>query len=159
VSSSQIILDHLDSDQPYHDSLASHFAWLPMAANFDAVNSGYQLWLSEGVNIITNDSLRLEISIIYEKHYKWLRGFLKDRQYNNNQPLLLYMMTKFMSFEHLIRTEPIDYEALKKDHQFKVLVQQNASTIKITLSNNLSIMEDVNDLINDLQLEIAELNQ
>ena len=46
VESSRIVLDHLNNDLPYHDSLATHFAWLPMAANFDPINSGYEL--SEG---------------------------------------------------------------------------------------------------------------
>ena len=65
VRSSGIILDHLNNDLPYQDSLATHFSWLPMTANFDAINSGYELWLSEGVNIITNDSIRIKISSIY----------------------------------------------------------------------------------------------
>ena len=41
VYSSRIVLDHLNNDLPYNDSLAPHFSWLPMAANFDPVNSGY----------------------------------------------------------------------------------------------------------------------
>ena len=61
VYSSRIVLDHLNNDLPYNDSLAPHFSWLPMAANFDPVNSGYELLLSEGVNIVSNDS----ISVIF----------------------------------------------------------------------------------------------
>jgi hypothetical protein len=157
VGSSQIILDHLNNGLPYHDSLAIHFAWLPMAANFDPINSGYDLWLSEGVNIITNDSIRLGISKIYGQKYKWLRDFLKDRQYNNNQPLFLDMMKKFKIYEHLNRGVPRDYEELKNDDDFKVLVQQNAFTINATLKMYLQVMEDCNQLINDLQLEIDRL--
>lgn len=66
-------MDHLKNDLPYNDSLATHFAWLPMAANFDAVKSGYELWLSEGANIITNDSIRLQISFVYDQQYTWMR--------------------------------------------------------------------------------------
>ena len=157
VRSSQIIIDHLNDGLPYHDSLATHFAWLPMAANFDPINSGYNLWVSEGVNIITNDSIRLKISKIYGKEYKWLRDFLKDRQYMNNQPLFLDMMKKFKSYEHLNRGVPRDYESLKNDDDFKVLVQQNAFIINATLEIYLRIMEDCNRLIKDLKLEIDKL--
>jgi len=157
VRSSKIVLDHLNNGLPYHDSLATHFAWLPMAANFESINSGYNLWVSEGVNIITNDSIRLKISKIYGKEYKWLRDFLKDRQYMNNQPLLLDMMKKFKSYEHLNKAVPRDYESLKIDDDFKVLVQQNAFMINTTLEIYLRIIKDCNRLIKDLQIEIDKL--
>lgn len=157
VRSSKIVLEHLNEGLPYHDSLANHFAWLPMAANFESINSGYNLWVSEGVDIITNDSIRLKTSKIYGKDYKWLRAFLKDRQYMNNQPLLLDMMKKFKSYEQLNRAVPRDYENLKNDDDFKVLVQQNAFMINTTLEIYLRIMEDCNRLIKDLQIEIDRL--
>ena len=157
VHSSKIILDHLNNDLPYHDSLAYHFAWLPMAANFDAINSGYNLWLSEGVNIIRNKSIRLKISKIYGQQYKWLRDFLKDRQVLNNQPLFLDMMKKFKTYEHLNKGIPRDYESLKSDDDFKVLAQQNAFMINTTLQFYLRIMNECNMLIEDLQVEIDKL--
>lgn len=157
VRSSKIILEHLNNGLPYHDSLATHFAWLPMTANFDPINNGYNLWLSEGVSIITNDSIRLKISKIYGKDYKWLRDFLKDRQKLNNQPLFLDMMKKFKTYEHLNRGVPRDYEGLKNDVDFKVLVQQNAYTINSTSGFYFRIMEDCKQLIEDLQLEIDRL--
>ena len=157
VHSSKIILDHLNNDLPYHDSLAYHFAWLPMAANFDAINSGYNLWLSEGVNIIRNKSIRLKISKIYGQQYKWLRDFLKDRQLLNNQPLFLDMMKKFKTYEHLNKGIPRDYESLKSDDDFKVLAQQNAFMINTTLQFYLRIMNECNMLIEDLQVEIDKL--
>jgi hypothetical protein len=159
VNSSQIVLDHLNNDLPYHDSLAQHFAWLPMAANFDAINSGYDLWLSTGVNIITNDAIRMKISKIYGKDYKWLRDFLKDRQNNNNQPLFLDMMKKFKYYKHLNMGVPSDYEALKKDDDFKVLVQQNGYMIETTLKFYKRIMDDCERLIQDLQLELDRLKK
>ena len=157
VGSSRIVLDHLNNGLPYHDSLAPHFGWLPMTANFDPINNGYNMWLSEGVRIITNDSIRRRISKIYGKDYKWLRDFLKDRQYLNNQPLLLDMMKKFKSFEHLNSGIPRNYKGLKNDDDFKVLVQQNAFIINKTLEFYLQIMKDCRELNKDLQIEIDKL--
>jgi len=157
VVSSQIILDHLNNDLPYHDSLALHFAWLPMTCNFDAVTSGYELWLSEGASIITNDSIRLRISYVYGQQYKWLKDFLKDRQYLNNQPLFDDMMKKFKSFELLKAAEPRNYEALKEDDDFKVLAQQNAHVIAGTKGSYEDILVNTKDLIDDLELEIERL--
>ena len=159
VHSSRIVLDHLSNDLPYHDSLATHFAWLPMTANFDAVNSGYQLWLSKGVSIITNDSIRLRISYVYGQQYAWLRDFLKDRQYLNNQPLFNDMMKKFKTFESLNSAVPRNYEELKEDDDFKVLVQQNGYVIDLTRGFYENIMDNVTGLIHDLELEIGRLKE
>ena len=152
-------MDHLNKDLPYHDSLANHFAWLPMAANFNYVKSGYELWLSAGVSIISNDSIRSQISYIYGSTYTWLRDFLKDRQNLNNQPLFNDMMKKFKTFKILNRAVPRNYEQLKEDDEFKVLVQQNAYIIGVTGGMYKDILEEANKLIDDLELEINKLKK
>ena len=159
VRSSNIVLDHLNNDLPYHDSLAAHFAWLPMAANFNYVSSGYELWLSEGISIITNDSIRLQVSYIYGSTYIWLKDFLKDRQYLNNQPLFNDMMKKFKTFKILDTAVPRNYEQLKEDDDFKVLVQQNAYIIGITGRFYKGILVEAKRLIDDLELEIKRLKK
>jgi hypothetical protein len=159
VRSSRIVLDHLNNDLPYHDSLESHFSWLIMAVNFDAITSGYELWLSEGINIMTNDSIRLTISKVYGEQYKWLRGVLKDRQYLNSQPLFNDMMKKFKTFEIWNRAIPRNYEELKKDDDFKVLVQQNAYIIYLTIDYYEDILDGLKHLIDDLEHEIERLRE
>ena len=159
VYSSRIVLDHLNKNLPYNDSLAHHFSWLPMAANFDPVNSGYELLLSEGVNIVSNDSIRQKISNIYGSQFKWLRDFLKDRQYLTNQPLFMDMMKKFKTFEIMNRAVPRNYEGLKGDDDFKVLVQQNAYLINLTLGVYENILEYIKRLIDDLEGEIERLRE
>lgn len=64
IESSGIILNHLENNLPYNDSLSSHFGWLPIIPDFYSVNSGYKLLSSKGVNLITNDSLRKDISFL-----------------------------------------------------------------------------------------------
>ena len=159
VRSSEIVMDHLNNDLPYHDSLANHFAWLPMAANFNYVKSGYELWLSAGVSIISNDSIRSQISYIYGSTYTWLRDFLKDRHNLNNQPLFNDMMKKFKTFKILNRAVPRNYEQLKEDDEFKVLVQQNAYIIGVTGGMYKNILEEAKKLIDDLELEIKRLKK
>ena len=159
VRSSKIVLDHLNNDLPYHDSLASHFAWLPMTAKFNYVNSGYELWLSEGISIITNDSIRSQISNLYGPSYTFLRDFLKDRFYLNNQPLFNDMMKKFKTFKLLNTAVPRNYEQLKNDDDFKVLVQQNAHVIGQTGRMYENIFDDAQRLFDDLEVEINRLTK
>ncbi len=155
--SSQIILDHLNNDLPYQDSLAKHFAWLPSSANFDPVTSGFELLNSTGVNIITNDSLRMNISVLYGVHYTWLSEFLKDRQYLNNTPLFNDMMKKFNTFKIYDSATPRDYEKLKIDDDFKVLVQQNGHIIGETIENyEKVIIKKAHQLVGEISEEIEK---
>lgn len=159
VNSSQVVLNHLNNDLPYHDSLAKHFAWLPITPNFDAITSGYDLLKSKGFNIITNDSIRQHISSLYGKNYNWLRDFLKDRWDQNNAPLFENMMTKFKTFEIMNRASPRDYEQLKNDEDFKVLVQQNGYNLKVTRIIYNGIMAEIDFLTNLIQNEIKKLEK
>jgi hypothetical protein len=54
---------------------------------------------------------------------------------------------------------PRNYEELKVDDDFKVLVQQNAYVIKATLGMYNAIVEDSQCLIDDLESEIEKLGQ
>ncbi len=157
VRSCEIVLNHLNDDLPYHDSLASHFSWLPMAANVNPVKSGYQLLQSKGLNIISNDTIRKQIAFLYENEYVWLRDFLKDRQYMNGNPLLNEMMSRFKTFEIMNEAVPRNYEALKRDDDFKVRVQQYAYIIRLTHDRYTQKLLRVNNLVNVLQVEVNRL--
>lgn len=160
VASSEIILNHLNQDLPYHDSLEYHFSWLAMGANFDAVRSGYDLMLSKGVNIITNDMIRQKISHLYSNRYAWLRDFLKDRQQQNSLIVLNEMMLKFKSFKGTISAVPRNYDQLKSDYEFKVKVEQNASIHEVTTGfyQNL-IIDEAKILLQNLEDEIKRLDK
>lgn len=157
VGSSEIVLYHLNNDLPYHDSLEYHFAWLPMGANFDAVKSGYELMLSKGANIITNDSIRQKISILYGNKYTWLRDFLKDRQKLERAILLNEMLDKFKSLKMTTSAVPRNYNALKQDEDFKVRVDQNAYSHELTKNFYLNLINFARVLLEDLEQEIDRL--
>ena len=158
VNSAEIILHHLDNDLPYHDSLAYHFSWLPMGANFDAVTSGYELLLSTGVNIITNDSLRQEISYLYSNRYTWLRAFLKERQNMESIILRQDMLNKFKSFKITKEAVPRNYNELKSDDDFKVRVDHNAYSQEFTLGNYQNLFNEARMLNENIEGEIKRLS-
>ena len=158
VNSSEIILHHLDNDLPYHDSLAFHFSWLPMGANFDAVTSGYDLLLSTGVNIIRNDTIRQQISHLYSHRYIWLRDFLKDRQNTESIILRQDMMNKFETFKLTKEAIPRNYDALKSDDDFKVRVDHNAYGQELTLGFYQNLFNEAKMLKENIEGEIRRLS-
>ncbi|NND09354.1 MAG: hypothetical protein HKN87_23520 [Saprospiraceae bacterium] len=158
VTSSEIILGHLNQDLPYHDSLEYHFSWLAMGANFDAVKSGYELMVSKGVNIISNDTIRQKISHLYSNRYTWLRDFLKDRQQQNSLMVLNEMMLKFKSFKNTISAVPRNYDQLRSDYDFKVKVEQNGSMHEVTKGfYQTLIIDEAKILLQNIEDEVKRL--
>ena len=78
VRSSLIILDHLENNLPYHDTLSKHFLetcnW-----TFTGINKGgYETLKSIGVGMMDNMELRNSIIFLYDAQYVLLQDFAKD---------------------------------------------------------------------------------
>lgn len=158
IRSSKIVLNHLNNDLPFHDSLKVHFGWLPMAANFDAVISGYELMISEGVDIIQNDSLRNDISYLYNNQYSWLRSWLKDRQYTDRPVVLDQMILNFEVIRPFDYAVPSDFESLKSNSSFKAAVSHYSYSFELTARFYAPIIQNVEKLRVDIKKEI-DLNR
>jgi hypothetical protein len=125
INSSDVILNHLENNLPYNDSLSEHFSWLAIIPDFYSVSSGYQLLSSKGVNLITNDSLRRDISFLYDNTHDWIKEFFAFLKGNSYRILTEHMVPKFNNFQAFKTYEPRDYMKLLKDEEFKSYVQFN----------------------------------
>jgi hypothetical protein len=63
------------------------------------------------------------------------------------------MMKKFKTFEFMVRAVPGNYEQLKEDDDFKVLVQQHTHIIGLTGGEYKDIIVGTKRLIDDMELE------
>ena len=70
LTSQNIIINWLESDQVFHDSLSPHFSRIQYGTTFDSNESSYHTLEQLGMRIISNDSLRNQISKIYDYTYK-----------------------------------------------------------------------------------------
>jgi hypothetical protein len=130
INSSDVILNHLENNLPYHDSLSEHFSWLVIIPDFYSVSSGYQLLSSKGVNLITDDSLRRDISFLYDNTHDWIKDFFAFLKGNSYRILTEHMVPKFNNFQAFKTYEPRDYMKLLKDEEFKSYVQFNMENFR-----------------------------
>lgn len=73
ISSSTIVLQHLEKNLPYHDSLSKHFANTSLWTKF-IVNAGaYKTIESKGLDLISDLELRDLVFRIYEGNFNWLQ--------------------------------------------------------------------------------------
>lgn len=152
ITASSAILHHLNNDLPYHDSLNVHFSWLLIIPDFDPVNSGYDLLVSAGVSSITNDSLRKDISYLYNNTYDWIEKFYRFLKNNTHLFLTERMVPQLKNIELFNSAEPHDYDSLKSNEELKSYIKYNSEffqTMKTGYEQRLLLAEDLIDRINE----------
>ena len=92
LRSQSLILDWIEKDLEYHDSLSNHFSRLTNLTIFRPNASTFESLKQMGLRTITNDSLRNKILNLYENEYHFhstiyndlneARNSLKDLNYN-----------------------------------------------------------------------------
>lgn len=146
------IIDHISKGLKYQDTLCFDFYWLTKDEYVYPVRSTYDAIKEEGFAIIKNDSIRKGIQIAYENIFPRIskqNPFYPDieiffspylqKHFSVNTDSTLVMKEKFPDFTiqypykkgsegnaYVITVGfvPKDFEELKKDDEFKVLMRQ-----------------------------------
>lgn len=140
-------------------------ATLRVTPHFDPNTSGYGLLVSKGIGIISNDSLRNDISLHYERLYSYYKRYEEERiQFHalHSEPKLIEYFTPSYDEKqkyyvvHEISQE--DFSILKKDKAFiKVVsaifyenstVKNKAERVEISI---LSLIKSLDNEIKSLQ--------
>ena len=139
------LLEHMESDLPYHDSLelslASAFIWSKFTRNEGA----YQTIKSEGVDIISNLELRNEVFKLYEGQLYWLQQFEQTivdyvENFRQNKAQDYFKKLNVFTIDSIGSPRrgnaiPIDYEVLRKDSSFKMHLDALRSDNRLMLYN------------------------
>lgn len=172
------ILDYLQENQQYRDSMCFDFYWLAKDEYIYPVRSTYDAIKQEGLTIIKNDSIRLRIQVAFENVFSRLNKsnpfypnieeffspyYQKNFTVNDNKDLLYkeqfpdYLLKypynkKVNGKEYTITIGyiPKDFNALKKDDEFRMLMRQAYTyrTYKVNRYKSAKyIVEDLNKRI------------
>ena len=112
-----ILLGHLESDKPYHDSLSFYFRGLIYLEQIVVSRSAYETLKSVGLKNIRSDSLRREIIDLFEMTYPNIVNLIRDvamQRYGAKQTNI----DKYFRTNRELEAVPIDYEALKQNQEF-----------------------------------------
>jgi hypothetical protein len=126
INSANKILKLLENDQPYNDSIAIDFIFVMTPTFFVNSTSAFETLKSKGIDLIKNETLRVELINVYDAQYTF---FLKvESQFSEEQNLGLRNI--FPSrFEESYKFDlessdlsgeliPLDFESLKTDQEF-----------------------------------------
>ncbi|WP_456439720.1 hypothetical protein [Psychroserpens sp.] len=140
-------------------------ATLRVTPHFDPNTSGYGLLVSKGIGVISNDSLRNDISLHYERLYSYYKRYEEERiQFHalHSEPKLIeYFAPKFDKNQtyfviHNISQE--DFAILKKDKAFNKIVSAIAFENSAVKQRAQRVESSMISLITFLEKEIKILN-
>lgn len=150
VQSANIILNHLEKNLPYNDSLNKHFVIITSTGgkDFTPQISAYKVLESKGVDLISDNQLKKNILNLYNIDYYKLvyeyENFHKNI-HDYGRPIARSLFkTTVNNTEQFPELQPIDYKSLRSN---VVLI----NTLKIIISNDLRIQKMIIDIIEDCQ--------
>jgi len=155
------IKTYLDKEQQPNDTFYKMASVLRVTPHFDPNLSGYGLLQSKGMEVISNDSLRNSISLLYERAYPYYRRYEEERlrfHALHSEPQLINYF--FMQFEsdtnitgHFFISQE-DYEELKNDSSFKKLLAAISFENSMVIDRGNRTIGAIKNLISFINKEI-----
>lgn len=114
----QLLLEHLDNQQPYDASLDDKFHEGQVAPDVVLASSAFETLKSNGLGLIRSDSLRREIINLFEVVYPTLMQSTKRIEDQVWPAVVVPLFQKHFRQEIPGKSIPMDYDALLKDKEF-----------------------------------------
>ena len=147
----EIVLNSLENDVAYSDTLDIYFGSLLYTTRSVVDYSAFDALKSQGLEIISKDSLRQLISKLYSYHYHNVIDFeIQDDhalQYEIVMPTVLSRLKIRKGEGNDISQQlasPIDFDALKRDDEFKNSLVMNKDLREYMLINYRGLEKRVN---------------
>ena len=161
-----LILEVLENDGAYHDSLAFHFNYSILPMHFVHSTSSFETAKSKGLDIISNPDIRTKLISIYDSQYDFfLQGEaeeLAEVQYGMRH-ILPGRFEAGWNYPNSDNTfsgtmVPLNFESLKKDQEYLYFIrtQRNRTRSYIDFFYT-NLRKSVESMIQDLDEEIKRL--
>jgi hypothetical protein len=154
-NSNRVVLDFLQRNLPWHDSMAYHFAQIMGAGIFDYNASAFESLQSIGIDLIRNDSLRKQITGVYTvvyTHVKANESLLFDFLFDNLYPSLREHLHTEQMRESAV---PVNLEALRLNNSFMEDLNNTIFIYQLAISANRRGQQAITGLIAAIEKELG----
>ncbi|MGB5171977.1 MAG: DUF6090 family protein [Eudoraea sp.] len=162
-----LILDYFKELRPVDDSLKKAFENIKMDGLFNIANTLYKFIESQGVNSLSNDSLRIRVTEMYERHLKNILT-RENRTWEMVDDELIPLMNdrflssptidKSVSFAVEVINIPKNIKSLREDSKFKNVIVRLQNWLLMRLKWQEEAHTSIEQLIIDVQEEINKLS-
>ena len=152
----KIIKEQLEIEMPTNDSLAYAFTNSLYNNRMEPNLGAYETLKNKGIDLISNDSIRLKIIDVYEVSYKYYQDLIKTDLLPESF-IQEYCATLFNNLDYYSSKEydeptmvPNNYKALQKDTLYKTIINTRISQVRRTLNYleyNYQEVKELNEII------------
>ncbi len=136
---------------PYSDTLDIYFGGMFGNFQLSENTSTWENLKSIGLDLISDDKLRNDLSYLYENRYKYLENLEKNLDDRYQWDYLYPQVLKHLTIERLWESgSPRDYDQFLKDEEFYEVIKMNI-TFRQYMQNEY---EENRDLVEDLIIQI-----
>jgi len=167
TESCQIVLDHFSRNLPYTNELSQHFSGALWYSRFIITEGPFETLKAMGLDIISNDTMRIKIIGMYDNRYEGIRLFERNT-FLDESYISAVIAARFDKTEIWRIGEngvvfkgnmiPHDYQKLKSDkdyiHVLKSQISKNDFLIKWFMRR---IQQDLKKLIVEIENEVDRL--
>jgi hypothetical protein len=154
LKSNEIILNHMIDNKPFQDSLKPHFGNITGTSIFARNPSAFESLKSIGIDIISNDKLRQQITYLYSVQYEMIQAFQEFDHDFHIEYIFKDISEHIDVIQYLQEAVPIDYNELKRDNKVKQHLKLNIEYRKYALLQYNTAKTLIEKLINDIKIEI-----
>ena len=157
--SNEIIISHMENNLSYHDSLDYHFSNLYPFIVFLPVQTTFDNLSQNGVELISNDSLRSQITKLYGNEFSAFSAFEKTYFVEHYDNYIKPMYIKeFETFELFQSLKPRDYDHLMANSEYLQILNYTVNSCQNFIKIQFRLIESVNKLIINIDNEISDQN-
>lgn len=160
IESDSVLIDHFRSGLPFHDSIGALLHISQMSPHFTVGKNGYKLLESKGIELISNDSLRIEITDLYERNYPYYATYAQERFTTIESIIHPFWVEHFSLERHdtwpYYKRVPKDYSSLLADDQIISLVQAGLLHAIIMKRNAVALKKDIETLQDEIRAYLRD---
>ena len=167
-NSTILILNYFDQNKPVDDDLKKAFELIRSDGIFNISNTSYKFIENQGINVMSNDNLRIRITEMYERHLKNIRT-REDRNWDLvNEELIPHMINHFKSsptvdpdasFAGENLNMPRDITSLRNNDTFRNIIIRLQDILIMRLNWQGEAKRSLGQLITDVNDEIVRLDK
>jgi hypothetical protein len=156
-NSSDIIIDYIDGNIPFHDSLNIHLGKIPVQGVFTPNKATYENIKVIGIKLISNDSLRTAISDLYEGRYLYVQKYMETEYQIDRQNFGEFYLKEMKEYSFFKYAKPIENERLLGNQEFRNLIMHR----KLKIEDWFKVQYELNirkasQLIEMIEMELKE---
>ncbi len=153
--SCETIINVFNLNTPYNDSLDVHFGQAYLHTNFLPNLGSYETIKSKGIDLISNDSIRINLALYYEQDIKYALVFESTNESIFPQTYAMYL-ENFDNWVFLETAKLRNYMELRNNYEFISYLQFTAGLREKEIRMFESLKQKCNELIGSIEAELIK---